>query len=128
MADWEIKNRRGLLPVTRGRECFAGSRLGHGHGHDIHHEAKTNTWHFSDDGTPFTSENERPCKLCGGDPKQHGGADPCFGKLPGVRNACCGHGIEKAYIQFENGVLIEGDFRIYNGPVKRPKPVAVPKS
>jgi hypothetical protein len=33
------------------------------------------------------------------------GYDPCIANLPGVRNACCGHGAP-GYIQFENGVRV----------------------
>lgn len=72
---------------------------------------------YCDDGTLFLPDNARPCPLCGGDPKQFGDHDPCLGHLPGVRNACCGHGVDTPYIQFENGVLIEGPFRVFNGPV-----------
>lgn len=37
--------------------------------------------------------------------------DPCLGYLPGVRNACCGHGVSgAAYIQFDNGIIIRGEF------------------
>lgn len=35
--------------------------------------------------------------------------DPCFGTLPGVAFACCGHGghgVTEGYIYFENGVRI----------------------
>lgn len=35
--------------------------------------------------------------------------DPCLGKLPGVRDACCGHagmGDTLGYIHFENGTVI----------------------
>jgi len=32
--------------------------------------------------------------------------DPCWGKLPGVWSACCGHGESDGYIAFDNGVTI----------------------
>lgn len=32
--------------------------------------------------------------------------DPCLGKLPGVKFACCGHGKRHGYMFFENGVTI----------------------
>lgn len=36
-------------------------------------------------------------------------ADPCLGVLPGVRFACCGHGVRaNAYVRFENGVTLRG--------------------
>lgn len=105
-----------LNSVGRGRECFPGSRLGRGHGHDIAQNHPAEGWFFTDDGAPFTPESERPCKKCGLDPKDYGGHDPCLANLPGVRNACCGHGIEDGYIQFENGVFVQGHFTIFNGP------------
>lgn len=38
--------------------------------------------------------------------------DPCIANLPGVKNACCGHGVDEGYIQFENGVTIRGIFEV----------------
>lgn len=35
-----------------------------------------------------------------------GEPDPCIGMLPGVSFACCGHGEERGYINFDNGVTI----------------------
>jgi hypothetical protein len=35
-----------------------------------------------------------------------GHPDPCLGKLPGVRFACCGHGKDYGYIVFENGTVV----------------------
>lgn len=35
--------------------------------------------------------------------------DPCLGWLPGVKNACCGHGSFHAYVQFENGDVHRGE-------------------
>ena len=36
---------------------------------------------------------ERPCPRCGEMPTEEG-HDACLGTLPGVVNACCGHGVE----------------------------------
>lgn len=50
----------------------------------------------------------RPCKLCKRFPiitKNHR-YDACLGKLPGVKNACCGHGLKDGYIQFNNLVRV----------------------
>ena len=42
--------------------------------------------------------------------KTKDGHDPCIANLPGVRNACCGHGEpDRGYIQFENGLCIYFD-------------------
>ena len=53
----------------------------------------------------------RPCILCGieFEGSYKGKADPCLGELPGVNNACCGHGEPKyAYIKFTNGMVVKG--------------------
>jgi hypothetical protein len=65
-------------------------------------------WVYQDTGEPTTTV--RPCVACG---LVFEGHDPCLGTLPGVSNACCGHGVpSEAYIQFENGVTIHG-FQTY---------------
>jgi len=42
------------------------------------------------------------------------GQDPCIANLPGVTDACCGHGRHEGYIVFENGVKITGFFEVDN--------------
>ncbi len=45
------------------------------------------------------------CAACGQLPTPEG-HDACLGTLPGVWNACCGHGDpSEAYVQFRPGVL-----------------------
>ena len=58
----------------------------------------------------------RPCKKCGKlfEGSNEGDSDPCLGDLPGVDNACCGHGVpEQAYIRFTNGVSVTGFTKIH---------------
>lgn len=62
-----------------------------------------------EDSTPASID--RPCPHCGLLPTPEG-HDGCLGTLPGVRFACCGHGIHRGYIQFTNGVIIRGNFTI----------------
>ena len=53
----------------------------------------------------------RPCIRCGKtfEGANIGDADPCLGELPGVDNACCGHGDKsQSYIRFTNGLVIRG--------------------
>lgn len=78
-------------------------------GHPIYW--KNNKWHYQDNDNYIDDEPMRPCVKCGkifegsfkGDP------DPCLGVLPGVDNACCGHGVrEDAYIRFTSGVVVKG--------------------
>ena len=71
-----------------------------------------NNWVYEDTYTlsGFGSE-VRLCKKCNKtfEGSNTGDADPCLSELPGVDNACCGHGVpERAYIRFTNGVIIEG--------------------
>jgi hypothetical protein len=53
----------------------------------------------------------RPCAACGMR-RRANGHDPCIENLPVVRNACCGHGVDRGYVQFENGLVIRGTFRV----------------
>ncbi|SDX62116.1 hypothetical protein [Salimicrobium album] len=64
-------------------------------------------WVYTDNGEPI-SNNERECSFCECKTTTEG-HDGCLGTLPGVVNACCGHGLtERAYIQFENGMVDRG--------------------
>ncbi len=64
-------------------------------------------WVYEDTRTP-TEGNPRPCGHCKKDDTTEG-HDGCLGTLPGVNNACCGHGVRKeSYIQFENGMGVRG--------------------
>ena len=53
----------------------------------------------------------RPCAKCGEYPNERGD-DHCIANLGNVINACCGHGRNKGYIQFDNGITIRGHFEI----------------
>lgn len=53
----------------------------------------------------------RPCAKCNEFPTDDGD-DDCIKNLGRVANACCGHGLEKGYIQFDNGITIRGFFEI----------------
>ena len=67
-------------------------------------------WRYEDtkEPLPVNAGEIRPCILCGKIfPEDM--ADPCLGKLPGVKSACCGHGIQdRAFIRFENGIEVRG--------------------
>ena len=60
------------------------------------------------DGGRVSDDPQRACGHCGKlvTPEGH---DGCLGTLPGVTNACCGHGQDgDAYIQFDDGRAIRG--------------------
>ena len=70
-------------------------------------------WLYKDTMEPIPTEGGeiRPCIKCGKlfEGSYEGMPDPCLGRLPGVNNACCGHGIkEESYIRFTNGTIIKG--------------------
>lgn len=77
-------------------------------GHEI--EYLDGEWVYSDTkDTTVLTHHERPCGFCNkhSTPEGH---DACLGTLPGIMNACCGHGQTKeAYVQFMDGVCIRGD-------------------
>lgn len=77
-------------------------------GHDIVY--KNGWWFYEETGLPTVETHlTMPCGKCGKMPT-HEGHDPCLGILPGLMNACCGHGeIGEAYIQFLDGESIHGE-------------------
>ena len=80
--------------------------LSHHRGHSIYCE--NGVWFYSDTRTPTMGDVRLSCSLCGlkRTKEDH---DRCLGVLPGVMNACCGHGqVDEAYIQFWNEDRISG--------------------
>lgn len=80
-------------------------------GHPIAQE-NSGEWVFIDTRESVQEAgDERPCGKCGiPGSNTH---DFCLGTLPGVLNACCGHGnSSESYIMFENGLTIRGFDRI----------------
>lgn len=64
---------------------------------------KEGDWYFVDSDIPCIEYEKVPCGICKEllTPEGH---DPCLGTLPGVMNACCGHGETKeAYVQYWDG-------------------------
>lgn len=78
-------------------------------GHKIYY--KNDIWKYID--TDEDISIKRPCTKCGKYETEEG-HDYCITNLPGVTNACCGHGVEEGYIQFEDGRIIRGNFDIEN--------------
>lgn len=76
-------------------------------GNAIHYDESLYLWLY-EDGQRVMDHVDRPCGHCGkGNTIE--GHDGCLGTLPGVMNACCGHGEERmAYVQFEEGKLESG--------------------
>ncbi|AUN96444.1 hypothetical protein C0099_11205 [Pseudazoarcus pumilus] len=71
-------------------------------------------WIYSDNKQPIPGYGGtmRPCIVCGSEKwSGDGDVDECLGLLPGVTNACCGHGDrDTSYVVFESGVVLRGFF------------------
>lgn len=66
------------------------------------------SWHAVDDpATVWGTRADWPCPKCG-QYMTKDGHDPCIANLPGVKNACCGHGLGGAYIHFEDNQVWRG--------------------
>jgi len=73
-------------------------------GHKI--ENTENGWVFCKSRKPV--EENVACGNCGAHSTPDG-YDSCIGELPGLMNACCGHGqTGEAYVQFWNGSIVAG--------------------
>ena len=69
---------------------------------------KNGAWVY-DTGELVSNDPGRPCGHCGR-PVTPEGHDGCLGTLPGVNNACCGHGDPaQAYVQYTDGRRVGGD-------------------
>lgn len=66
---------------------------------------------YKDDNTLVSEVGFRPCSKCGEFPNADGD-DACLSNLGRVMNACCGHGKNEGYIQFDNGLTVRGYFKI----------------
>lgn len=64
----------------------------------------------------------RPCAKCGHYPSKYGD-DYCIQNLGVVTNACCGHGKDEGYIQFDNGITIRGYFKVEKSRKIKMKPI-----
>lgn len=73
-------------------------------GHQFGHPTE---YVYSDTKEPVDGANPRPCKKCGLFPDDSG-EDPCWGHLPGVMSACCGHGVQIPFIVLKSGEAISG--------------------
>lgn len=71
-------------------------------GHKIHWNDVARDWYY-EDGQSI--KEFKKCPRCNALPTAEG-HDACISNLPGVLNACCGHGVEDGYIQFMDKTII----------------------
>lgn len=62
-------------------------------GWEIYYDGKD--WRYSDNHQIV--DDSRPCKRCGRMPTKEG-YDACLGHIDGAKSACCGHGVEEAFV------------------------------
>lgn len=75
-------------------------------GHPIRYDG--DDWRYEDTGEKTVGASARPCGFCDVRATREG-HDACLGTIPGVVNACCGHGEEsEAYITHDGGERISG--------------------
>jgi len=74
-------------------------------GNRIYLDGNDDLWRYYEDDK--LTDQPKPCPKCNCLPTKEG-HDMCLGKLPGVKSACCGHGIKEAYVAFDNGITIRG--------------------
>lgn len=67
-------------------------------------------YRYCSDNKPTAAHwKQRPCGHCH-KPNRADEHDACLGELPGVINACCGHGTtQEAYIQFTDKEIKRGE-------------------
>lgn len=63
-------------------------------GHAVFWDKKSQKWRYLDNGE--IANDKRICIRCGELPTSEG-YDACLGHIPGIKSACCGHGIEAPY-------------------------------
>ena len=67
------------------------------YGHLAYYDTDAKVWRYAD--TDEVANEDRPCVRCGRMPTSEG-HDACLGTLPGVKYACCGHGVRKGYVKY----------------------------
>lgn len=77
-------------------------------GNPIYCDKVSGSWKYESDNSLVSDDPDRACGMCGRNrtPEEH---DACLANLPGVMNACCGHGDDsEAYVQFVDGRRLAG--------------------
>jgi len=81
------------------------AECGHYFGHPIYLENKKDDggiysyWRYNDTNELIKESPDRECNHCGKYQTEEG-HDPCIANLPGVEQACCGHGKSGGYLVF----------------------------
>lgn len=100
------------ISFKRGHEIYYPTFFRYSKRKDTFYQNKNENpiWRYADNDALF-KEEKRPCIRCNNYATDKG-HDYCIKNLPGVRNACCGHGVKEGYIAFEDGTVIRGQFEV----------------
>lgn len=67
-------------------------------GHKVYYNEELGEWLYCDDNS--STSVERPCARCGRMATNEG-YDSCVGHIEGATSVCCGHGIKKPIMKWE---------------------------
>ena len=79
---------------------------GYSRGWPINFDYEQGCWVYTDLAVALDAYPDRPCSRCGRRPTAEG-HDGCLGRLQHVGGACCGHGIEEAWVVAGTGTTLE---------------------
>jgi len=95
--------------LTKGDNMKLGG-YSHCHGYETRFDEDSGEWVYANDLSSIS--NERPCQRCGMF-STIDGHDACLANLPGVINACCGHGVldkdNYPYVMFVDKTTLRGE-------------------
>jgi hypothetical protein len=107
------------------------------YGSPVYFDQTTETWHYMDgQSVPDNPAQYRPCPQCHKPPTPEG-HDACLGTIPGALNACCGHGVQEGYVQWERSEVAQVEmtcprwlqwflrFVVYGGRLNGQKPIDI---
>lgn len=77
---------------------------------EVSEDGVMRTWRYADTDELVDDSPRRKCVKCHKYATEDG-HDPCIANLPGVKHACCGHGVADGYAMFDDGRLIQGKFQ-----------------
>ncbi len=73
-------------------------------GHHAYYDFFNKCWRFVENRQRIKDSQPLSCGRCGCKPTLEG-HDACLGTLPGVKFACCGHGVDEGYIMWKDSVI-----------------------
>ncbi len=73
-------------------------------GHHAYYDRFNKCWRFVKNRQCIKDGQPLSCERCGCKPTPEG-HDACLGTLPGIKAACCGHGVNKGCVVWKDGMI-----------------------